>query len=90
MWPFKQRVNKDDEDYNSCVEFRKIGETFNYLGVEMIVTDHRRIEMFTFSSDMEIPCIVADYIDNNGHVKNIVFPPRKLEVLRKQNPSRQE
>jgi len=51
-------------------DFRGIGDSFNYLGVEMTVTGH--------SKTVQVP----HYVDNIGIIRHIEFEPSLIECLR--------
>lgn len=62
--------------------FRDIGEKFNYLGIEMIVTGHVRM---TVAGQGTFPILSANYVSNDGIVQNIEFTIDRLPVLIAEN-----
>ena len=65
-------------------DFRKVGEKFNYLGIEMIVTRHMGFST-GFPFPVPTPELQAEYRDNNGILRKISFSPHKLECLIAEN-----
>ena len=65
-------------------EFRDIGETFNYLGRECVVTSHKTMFAYGFGGGYT-PELKADYCDENGVVRTLVFRITELPTLIKQN-----
>jgi len=59
-------------------DFRKVGERFQYLGIEMLIS---RISEDT---------ITVDYVDKNGVLRNTQFTYEDLPILRKQNNEKVE
>lgn len=62
-----------------------MGEKFNYLGVEMIVTNHSRM-VSGYDYIGLIPSLQADYVDNNGILHNVSFGYHELVGLKNENP----
>ena len=66
---------------NELQTFRKIGEKFNYLGIEMTVYSHfEYIPMVGI-----IPELKANYVTKNGEIKSAYFRYSELPTLRKEN-----
>ena len=60
-------------------ELFKIGDTFKYLGRECRVCAHGYGVM-----DLGwIPCLVCDYADNHGVIRQIKFRPDESEMIAK-------
>jgi len=83
MWPFKKKESKEPiEDLrHAAIEkiegFRKIGETFNYLGRTCVVTGHQ--ELIPMLGVM--PMLRCDYADDAGVLHSIKFLPHELPAL---------
>ena len=81
MWPFR-KTNDDSEVY----ELRKhqlswpIGTKFKYLGVDMIVTGNFSVGHGITSSYL-YQIIKADYLDNNGVIREISFCENEFNSL---------
>ena len=87
MWPFKKKTDHEDlkqKAYKEVVNFRKIGEKFYYLGIEMLVTGHQDV-FFNGYGLAFIPCIKADYINRHGEIKQIQFAYKELNSLIAEN-----
>jgi len=86
MWPFKKKETEPKRDtaqeaIDDLRSFRKIGQKFNYMGVNMIVESH-----YYFSPYGGIPRIKAAYKNEHGEIKHAEFLRRELPVLRAENP----
>ncbi len=62
--------------------FRKDGEKFKYMGVEMIKTGNMRYAGYFLDPT---PCIHANYVDKNGVIRSVTFSYSELEVLKNEN-----
>jgi len=92
-WPIFNIFNRKDKEpkidykklnYERLQEFRKVGEEFNYLGVEMIVTGHS----YFVSGEIgfhDWPSLCADYANKRGEIKHITFGMDELTGLINQN-----
>ncbi len=96
MWffPKKKEIEKAklEEDLQvvkvalqECIDFRAIGETFNYMGVKMFVTSHGTPSFSFYGGSYMIPDIHADYVNKQGEVKSISFSYDQLVILQEQN-----
>lgn len=90
MWPFKHK-SEPESDYIVNVTpdarlkaFRDIGETFNYLGRECVVTGHGKLVGIGLAVVYQSE-LCADYCDNNGVIRQIKFSLSELPILIKQN-----
>lgn len=86
----KKKKPKRDWKKEAVDEFKKfagIGEKFNYLGVDMIVTSHQKLQQNHLGWDV-IPTLCCDYCDQFGKIQSIEFGPVALHALIKENPSR--
>jgi len=68
-------------------DFRKDGEKFKYMGVEMIKTGNMYLSGFYLDPT---PCIHADYVDKNGVIHNATFNYSELDVLITENKTGKE
>ena len=90
MWPFKKKHKEPEPDYTQeaidrLKAFKDIGEKFNYLGVEMIVTHHHEISLgLNYGIDL-IATLKADYRNNLGEIKSVSFSPGELPALIAEN-----
>jgi len=62
-------------------DFRGIGDSFNYLGVEMTVTGHSRTVQVPHGVSVK-PVLACVYVDNIGIIRHIEFEPSLIECLR--------
>ncbi len=107
MWPFKRGSDTDESDAlresdrqarERLQEFRQIGEKFVYLGVEMCVTGHVKLELnwgwpHIGSSRYyrTRPVLRADYATKMGEIKQISFDPGEVDrLLKPENPPLQK
>lgn len=68
--------------------FRDKGETFNLLGVTMLVVDHTKPFHTPWGIDLD-PCLVCTYVDKNGVLQQNTFLRRDLPWLRAHNGEQQ-
>lgn len=83
MWAFEIDAPRDSalqEGIAAFSEFRKIGETFSYLGRLCIVTGHFEV----WDMGCLVPMLLCDYVDKNGVIRQAKFPLRALPGLIKQ------
>ena len=89
----KKKVEVDDEptwqetQIEELKAFRDIGEKFNYMGVEIIVTHHYKIHMSIYSRSV-IPILTGDYANNLGEIKAISFSHHELPNLIAENEAK--
>ncbi len=88
----KKKIKKAEPDWRikaleECKAFRALGETFNYMGVEMLVVNHGTLESHVYVDIWTTPHIQANYVNKQGEIKNIVFGYEEIEILRKQTQS---
>lgn len=79
MWSFKKKqMGKDPtvERFEKLERFRKVGETFNYLGRTCIVTNHSVPTPWGPE-----PRLCFDYCDNAGVIHHLVFSVAELPAL---------
>jgi len=62
-------------------DFKAIGDTFTYLGIEMIVTSHSQMT----SMGEELAGLVANYKTKNDEIKQIRFSIQEIDALRAEN-----
>lgn len=96
MWFEKKKTEEEPKKEKSWEEtameeiksFRDIGEKFNYLGVEMMVTGHFDVHfpLNVYDSLRIKPCLKVDYVTKNGEIKGGTFYVKDLPMLRKENP----
>lgn len=88
MFPFKRRSETNTFNPGGSAAplraFRDIGDTFNYLGRECIVTSHGRIVSEGFAMFYQAE-LCADYCDNDGVIRQLRFSLNELPGLIKQN-----
>lgn len=80
----KESSNCRYETYKKLKKFRDIGEKFNYLSIEMVVTAHYEINIYSFET-IARPVLKADYVDKNGIIRERCFCIRELPGLIKEN-----
>ncbi len=112
MWPFKRESDTDESDTDESDalresdrqgierlrEFRKIGEKFVYLGVEMSVTAHFKLKLnpgWPYCGGSLYyrtrPVLRADYATKTGEIKQISFNPGEVDrLLKPENPPLQK
>ncbi len=86
MWLFKKREKKEKPSWQRVAikelkSFRKMGEKFNYLGVEMTVCGHYKFDPYFGYT----PSLRVDYVNKKGEIKSISFAYQELETLKKEN-----
>lgn len=90
MW-FKRKKKKDQGPsptqiaFDELEAFRKVGETFQYLGTTMMVTRHWEITRGFHGMPDIRPCLVCDYADKNGVIHQASFGTGELRTLRQEN-----
>lgn len=83
MWPFKKKEPECDinnTEFARLKSFRDVGETFNYLGRECIVTGFGQYP----SNVGYIPLLRFDYCDNNGVLHSVSARIEELPALMNQ------
>lgn len=99
MWPFKRKPEKPTEPVKSQAEidsealrkWRDVGESFHYLGREMVVTGHGG---FDIAGGWPMPSISwrcflsANYVDGNGVIRSHQFG--RKEAMSLMNASKRE
>jgi len=85
MWSFKVKEITEEPDplvvaVEALREFRDVGETFNYRGIDMIVESH--VEM---SFGEVRPILTAAYKNDYGELKHAAFLRRELPALMAEN-----
>jgi hypothetical protein len=90
MW-FKRKKEEPVHDWKPDAikelrAFRDLGETFNYLGREVVVTGHFTHFMAMYHCSL-IPQLRGDYADECGIIHNITFEFKELGGIKKQNPA---
>lgn len=77
MWPFKNKPKERtprQRDFDALVAWRKVGETFDYLGRTCHLVRHgRRVWIGVDFGYLLEPGIEADYVDNHGVIHRIEF-----------------
>lgn len=69
----------------NITEFRKVGETFMFMGVQCIVT-HSVTEQHYPGVGTLPPYIVGTYVDRNGKFQKHEFKEEELPALLNENP----
>jgi hypothetical protein len=87
MRPFKKSLldTSLEDGIAELMKFRRMGESFNYLGRRMIVTGHCEW-MPGMATIYYIPCLKADYADDLGILHSASFRLWELPALRNENP----
>jgi len=80
MWPFKDKETTVVA-VEALREFRDVGETFNYRGIDMIVESHIYMEPF---GDFRA-IITTAYKNNHGELKHAQFAHKELAALIAEN-----
>jgi hypothetical protein len=82
MWFCKsKKVNPEKEAYDAIKAFRDIGEPFNYLGVNCVVTAHDKFIPYVGA----IPALQFDYCDKNGIIHSAYCFASEMQAVIKQN-----
>ena len=69
--------------------FRSVGQKFNYLGVEIMVTDHCSIED-TGLGFLIKPELQGNYVNNSGEIVGISFDYKDLPAIISENETKQQ
>ena len=80
----KPKIDNGQLEIDKFKGFRGIGERFNYIGVEMIVTSHQKTE-FTGVNYTNYAWLTCDYKNEIGDIKVISFAPYELNTLIAEN-----
>jgi hypothetical protein len=82
MWPFDKKVEEKPSTWaiDTIRDFRKVGETFKYLDRTCIVTAH-----ICWTPLGAMPCLCADYCDNNGKIRQIKFMAAEIAGIKAHN-----
>lgn len=96
MWPFSKRQEPEQEPdpvmaaadaaVAALKEWRGVGDEFTYLGRTMRVIAHHRLSCVGWSV-CKIPCIQAEYVDNDGVIRRAMFSVPECEALIVQQPN---
>lgn len=89
---------KEDDSYYNAIDramvnrkvidfglFRKVGETFNFLGIEMIVLSHYILD-YTNEVVRKVPKLSVAYRNGQGEIVRMSFDFMELGALQAQNP----
>lgn len=102
MWPFKRfkaggivkEANPASDEVSprqalasEMQAWRKIGETFTYLGRECVVTGYTACLYSPFGIDV-VNELQADYADDLGVIRSIAFTPSEWRALAEKQPNR--
>jgi len=60
--------------------WRPLGSSFYYLGNEMVVTAHCKLQLLGFAW-ITIPCIIADYKDGFGIIRSFEFDMDQVKAM---------
>lgn len=89
--PYKRRQDMYDMAIRRFERFRKIGETFTYMGITMTVTQHIGTSFGgLYTPTYIVPEFCANYVNNNGDIKDITFCTSELSGLIAENNERSE
>ena len=73
MWPF-HKANEEEELLRRHMEEWPLGRRFIYLGKEFVVTRNIHVVPYFY-----IPIVYADYVDNNGVIREKCFDVKWLD-----------
>ena len=93
MWPYgnkKEDVKPAEPDWKTKLidemkAWRKIGQKFNYLGRECVVTEYSEMKMIGMAFYIDVG-IRANYADNLGVIHNISFSASESRALMANEP----
>lgn len=103
MWPFKgfksggvvktakpasDEISPHQALANEMHAWRKVGETFTYLGRECVVTGYARYLPSPFGTDV-VNELQADYADDLGVIRSVTFTPHEWRALADKQPNTQ-
>ena len=71
--PKRSIQNEFDTEIATLWNWRKIGDSFTYLDIQMVVTGHSIVHDFPPYHYSVRPQLSADYADNCGVIHNISF-----------------
>jgi len=74
----EEKMEIAEKNYREMKSFRKVGEKFNFLGVEMTVVD---VWQYLHGTS----CMNAKYVDKNGVIREMSFRQKDLPLLRSEN-----
>lgn len=74
----EERKEIAEKNYREMKSFRKVGEKFNFLGVEMTVVD---VWQYLHGTS----CMNVKYVDKNGVIREMSFRQKDLPLLRSEN-----
>ena len=81
MWPFSKKEEPKEGRTQACIDelkaFRKVGETFNYLGRTCVVTGH--FDFYPYTGIF--PVLQFDYADEHGVIHSMSANIRELPAL---------
>lgn len=81
MWPFSEKKKPEVDRTQACIDklmaFKKVGETFNYLGRTCVVTGH--VDFYPYVGI--IPMLKFDYADEQGVIHCMSASIRELPAL---------
>ena len=82
MWPFDKKVVEKPSTLaiDTIRDFKKVGETFKYLDRTCVVTAH-----VSWTGLGVMPCLCADYSDNNGVIRQIQFRACEIAGIKAHN-----
>ena len=90
MWPFNRKTEKTKSSRQILVEemqaWRKVGETFTYLGRECVVTGYATWASHAKGIGVRVE-LQADYADDLGVIRSVVFTPREWRALAEKQPN---
>lgn len=85
MWPFKKDTEKAKSPKQTLLEemqsWRKVGETFAYLGRECVVTGYTDYFATAYGGVGVNVLLSADYADDLGVIRRITFEPHEWRAL---------
>jgi hypothetical protein len=88
IWPFKKREPRPDWRRDAIARlqaWRKIGETFEYLGRQCVVTGHFEQSFHDLGVSTFVQ-LSADYADDLGVIRNVSFGWQEAKALMERHP----
>ena len=89
----KKEVSAEKEENKRRItelrDFCAKGETFNYMGVEMMVTGHLSIVIAGFNAFVD-PRLECEYVNVLGEIKQKVFDYSDLPMLKRHTENQKD
>jgi hypothetical protein len=91
MWPFNRKPKEPKPPswrqlaVDELRAWRKIGDTFSYLGRTCVVTGYCQYYFHELGSHVYVK-LSADYADDLGHIRHISFDWSEAQAVMRNNP----